>query len=163
MLITQEIVVRVLSPAQVESIREPMCPEPDVNILMPSLSTLRTVADRLRTMSETIVVSANRNGEMTFRADGQKVKVETFWRNLQKPEMDPSQAQSQSHRDAKEMARARVDGKSLTRFLASNQNATSAILSICHNHALVIYVYLGGDDKLGILTFYIPCKSDGWD
>lgn len=68
--------------------KEPLCPTPDVsalpphpflfalmfalssplpplqvNILLPHLSTLRTVCERLKTISSTITISANRRGE----------------------------------------------------------------------------------------------------
>lgn len=50
-IVTQDIPVRVLSPAQVEGIHQPVCREPDVHILLPSLMQLKSLSDRFTRLS----------------------------------------------------------------------------------------------------------------
>lgn len=58
--------MRVLRPSEIAAIDEPMCPAPEVTVLMPDLKTLKTVCDRLQRISGTLVMSANWAGEMRF-------------------------------------------------------------------------------------------------
>lgn len=57
-----------------------------VNILLPPLVTLRTVCERLRTISPVITISANYRGEFRLKASSDDAKVETEWRGLKHPQ-----------------------------------------------------------------------------
>ena len=50
-IVTQDVPVRVLSPTQVEGIHQPVCREPDVHILLPSLMQLKSLSDRFTKLS----------------------------------------------------------------------------------------------------------------
>ena len=45
-VVTQDIPIRVLSPASVEGIHEPRCREPDVHITLPNLIQLKSMQRR---------------------------------------------------------------------------------------------------------------------
>ena len=77
-IVTQDIPVRVLSPAQVEGIHQPVCREPDVHILLPSLMQLKSLSDRFTrlslaakaTTSNPATVSVNAGNSSAFGSSG---------------------------------------------------------------------------------------------
>jgi HUS1 checkpoint protein len=87
--ITQEVAVRVLKLAELEEMaKEPMCPEPDVHILLPLASDgMRDVVDRMKNLGNIITVSANLQGVLKLRVASDLAKVETEWRDLKHPEI----------------------------------------------------------------------------
>lgn len=87
--IVQEVAVRVLKLAELEEMaKEPMCPEPDVHIMLPESSeSLRGVVDRMKNIGNVITVSANRQGVLKLRVESDLAKVETEWRGLKHPEI----------------------------------------------------------------------------
>ncbi|KAI8871502.1 cell cycle checkpoint [Ramicandelaber brevisporus] len=93
--LVQEVPIRLLSATQMGNIREPMVPEPQVHIMMPPLLGLRSIAERLRSISDAIIISANMDGELILRGESEFVHVETAFQGLINPEMDMN-ASSQS-------------------------------------------------------------------
>lgn len=124
-LVTQEIPVRVLSGASVDGIREPMCPEPDVHIVLPPLAHVRSVTERLNKLSSKsslsagnssegsrLIISANMAGQFKMRLANDAVKVESMWKGLSNPNMNSGQApDSPEERPQDEFAKVTVDGK----------------------------------------------------
>lgn len=125
-LVTQEIPVRVLSGASVDGIREPMCPEPDVHVILPPLAHIRSVTERFNKLSlgssssrvsngsdaSRLILSANMAGQFKMRLVNDAVKVESLWKGLNNPNMDLEQApQSTGDRPQDEFAKVTVDGK----------------------------------------------------
>ncbi|ORY63660.1 checkpoint protein Hus1/Mec3 [Leucosporidium creatinivorum] len=166
--ITQDVGVKVKKQAEVDAMKEPLCPTPDVNILLPPLSTLRTVCDRLKTISSTITISANRRGEFRLRAESDEANVETEWRGLKHPEAGPDdEPPSQPLPSPSTFHSVTVDAKNLLKFLASYSIASTTIACVCADHCAIFYVYIGdAKDNLqgGVLTFFVPAVSrDGDD
>lgn len=58
-----------------------------VHILLPPLSKLRTVIDRLKTQSDIMGVRANKAGRLQISVSTDTVKTEVFWTNLSNPSM----------------------------------------------------------------------------
>jgi HUS1 checkpoint protein len=158
--VTQEVPVRVLSAASVANIREPSCPEPDVHILLPPLAVLRTITERFNKLSAAeeggskIELSANMRGEFKMRLDGNDaVKVESLWRGLANPELDPEQVPGgvENHpstkREKGKFAGVRVDGKEWARVLKIGGISRRVVACICEGHALILYVYLTEEDE----------------
>lgn len=87
--IVQEVAVRVLKLAELEEMaKEPMCPEPDVHIMLPvSSESLKGVVDRMKNIGNIITVSANLQGALKLRVESDLAKVETEWRDLKHPEI----------------------------------------------------------------------------
>lgn len=87
--VVQEVAVRVLKLAELEEMaKEPMCPEPDVHIMLPATSdALRGVVDRMKNIGNIITVSANLQGVLKLRVESDLAKVETEWRDLKHPEI----------------------------------------------------------------------------
>lgn len=167
--ITQDVAVNVKKQSEVEALKEPLCPAPDVNILLPPLQSLLKVAERLKTVSPIITVSANWRGEFRLKAESDNANVETEWRGLKHPsppEDDPTA--SQPPPDPEEFHSVSVDAKSLLKFLGSYGIAHTTIACICADHCAIFYVYIGekNNDNMqgGVLTFFVPAvKEDGDD
>lgn len=58
-----------------------------VYIMMPNLQNLQIVAERMKALSEHIIVSANMAGEFTIKVETDLVQVETFYHGLLNPEL----------------------------------------------------------------------------
>lgn len=108
MEVTQQLLIDVLRNAEVERLREPTCPEPDVSpvlcspliyegtlicpfqvhILLPPLAKFRGVVDRLRSLAqEGISFRANYSGALQLGASTDDARVEITWRDLSNPPM----------------------------------------------------------------------------
>lgn len=124
-LVTQEIPVRVLSGASVDGIREPMCPEPDVHVVLPPLAHIRSVTERLNKLSSKsssphannsegsrLILSANMAGQFKMRLVNDAVKVESLWKGLNNPNTNSGQIpDSTGDRPQDEFVKVTVDGK----------------------------------------------------
>lgn len=124
-LVTQEIPVRVLSSASVEGIREPMCPEPEVHVVLPPLAHIRSVTERLNKLSSKpfsshvtnggegsrLILSANMAGQFKMRFANDVVKVESLWKGLNNPNTSADQIPGTGERPQDEFAKVTVDGR----------------------------------------------------
>ncbi|GAA5878625.1 hypothetical protein JCM8547_003848 [Rhodosporidiobolus lusitaniae] len=166
--ITQDVAVKVKKAAEIELLKEPLCPQPDVILLLPPLQILRTVAERLKTVSPYITLSANNRGELRMRAEADEAKVETEWRGLKRPNTgEEVMAAGASEEDPSKFFSVTLDSKNLLKFLASYGIATTTIACFCHAHCAIFYVYIGDSkDQMqgGVLTFFVPAVHlDGDD
>ncbi|KAH0548416.1 hypothetical protein GP486_007954 [Trichoglossum hirsutum] len=107
-VVTQDIPIRVLSPASVEGIHEPRCREPDVHITLPNLFQLKSISERftkLATATSTnservvagaagpgpkLVLSANMHGSLRLSIATDALSISSVWTGLVNPELDPS-------------------------------------------------------------------------
>ncbi|GAA6020065.1 hypothetical protein JCM10207_006774 [Rhodosporidiobolus poonsookiae] len=164
--ITQDVAVKVKKAAEIEQLKEPLCPQPDVIILLPPLSILRTVAERLKTVSPYITLSANNAGEFRMRAEADEAKVETEWRGLKRPNTGDDDMAAAPPADPAHFFRVTLDAKNLLKFLASYAIAATTIMCLCPGHCAIFYVYVGDSkDRVegGVLTYFIPARTAGED
>ncbi|KAJ1874595.1 Checkpoint protein hus1 [Coemansia sp. RSA 1722] len=171
LVLTQDVPVRVLTPLQMESIREPMVPDGQVHIMMPPLNSVRSVAERMKTMGDRVAVAANKSGEVRIRVANDLVDITTHFKGLENLSYDSTQQQQQSvDREAALFYTAVVDMKNFLRFLQSYHVAPKNIVCcIIENHALVFYVYIGSTgygsgsglltDNCGSLTYFVPVRQ----
>jgi HUS1 checkpoint protein len=107
-VVTQDIPIRVLSPASVEGIHEPRCREPDVHITLPNLIQLKSISERftkLATATSTnsergtagaagpgpkLILSANMHGTLRLSIATDALSISSVWTGLVNPELDPS-------------------------------------------------------------------------
>jgi hypothetical protein len=94
-----------------ELLQEPKVPEPDVsvplyhhyrhvafpnfmffkvNILMPSLSTIRHILERLKSLDHHVTLAANGNGELQLTVTTDSVDMTTYYRHLINPAISMS-------------------------------------------------------------------------
>ncbi|PPR04814.1 hypothetical protein CVT24_007074 [Panaeolus cyanescens] len=83
--IAHDVKIEVLRPADVAKMTEPLCPEPDLHILMPRLEDLRTIVERLRPLSDIVSFRGNNNGKLQLAIHTDSVQIETEWTELQNP------------------------------------------------------------------------------
>ncbi|KAI2012642.1 Checkpoint protein hus1 [Ophidiomyces ophidiicola] len=105
-LVTQEVPVRILHPTVVETLHEPRCRDPDVNIVLPSLIQLKSISERfnklamdtMRTSTTGLVggvssnpkleLSANKHGSLKLGISTDSLRVSSLWTGLANPEID---------------------------------------------------------------------------
>ncbi|EGN99302.1 hypothetical protein SERLA73DRAFT_182231 [Serpula lacrymans var. lacrymans S7.3] len=165
--VAHDVRIEVMRPVEVEKLREPLCPEPDVHILLPPLQKIRTIVERLRPLSDILAIRANSNGKLQISISTDDVTLETQWVGCANPPMNregPTQDKSDDDqdRDPEKMYTVLVSIRSFLKFLNSHVVSTTTIACLCHSHCIILYVYIGEvADAGGVLTFYIPSVLDG--
>ncbi|KAL5526705.1 HUS1 [Sanghuangporus sanghuang] len=185
------VLIDMLKPADMRRLKEPLCPEPDIHILLPPLQKLRTIVERMRSMADVLCVQANRRGGLRLSVESDQVRVQTQWSKCIIPNLasDPtgsqqrqSQTQSQtinaqdsdrSHtddpdpepeKDADQWFSVHLSIRAFLKFLSSHVVSTTTIACICEDHCMILYVYIGEvQDAGGVLTFWIPARLSGAD
>ncbi|KAI9505824.1 checkpoint protein Hus1/Mec3, partial [Coemansia spiralis] len=171
MTLCQDVPIRVLTPAQMDMVREPLVPDSQVHIMMPPLNSMRSIAERIKAMGDRVAVSANRDGELTIGVANDLVEITTFFRGLENLTYDSTQpsANPTPDRGPTEFYSAVVDMRNFVRFLQSYHVAPKNIVCcIIEHHAVVFYVYIGAagyggvgalnDQACGSLTYFIPVR-----
>lgn len=187
MTINQEVLVRVLKLQELEEMaKEPMCPEPDVSIMLPQpIDLMRGVADRMKSLGSVITLSSNRRGILRMRVESELANVQTEWRNLTHPDAAAAQAsnQDESEEDLDQFHDVSLEAKHFIKLLSALANGSHticcrttlisvrrlqliAVSGICQGHCAIFYLYIGGHrasevDLGGVLTFFVPGHNDG--
>ncbi|TFL06872.1 checkpoint protein Hus1/Mec3 [Pterulicium gracile] len=164
--VTHDVKIELLKKTEVERLSEPMCPEPDVHVLLPSLQKIRTIVDRLKPMSNILAIKANNNKHLQLSIRTDNVNCETLWTNCANPNMRQHEEHEELEEpeeevDPNKMFTVTVPIKGFLKFLNSHVVSTNTIACICHRHCLILYVYIGAlNDAGGVLTYYIPTIID---
>ncbi|GAA5888113.1 hypothetical protein JCM5296_005437 [Sporobolomyces johnsonii] len=161
--ITQDVFVKVKKAAEIALLKEPLCPEPEVQLVLPPLQLVRTVAERMKTISPYITITANNLGEFRLRAEADEANVETEWRGLKRARMSDEEIEPP---DPAAFFSVRLDTKNLLKFLASYAIAQTCILCLCSDHCAIFYVRVGDSKdhvEGGVLTFFVPAVNPDGD
>ncbi|WVQ85159.1 hypothetical protein IAT38_007324 [Cryptococcus sp. DSM 104549] len=169
MCITHEVNVKILTTKRQEELQEPLCPQPEVHVVLPPLRDLQQMVSRLAPLADDIAVSANGEAKATMElaVKGPMVEMTSTWKNLPRPtppdDTNPetdSQGVPLPKPDPSQMFSTTVTIKGFLNFLTSHHISGEAIMCICEGHCIIVYVYIGPlDDAQGVLTFYIPGKA----
>lgn len=109
-IITQDIPIKVLSPAVVSGLHEPRSREPDVHIVLPPLLQLKSISDRFTKLAVSstktpngstgfrgsttripkLELSANMHGCLKLRLKTDTMDISSRWTGLSNPELDPT-------------------------------------------------------------------------
>ncbi|KAL5116712.1 Checkpoint protein hus1 [Pleosporales sp. CAS-2024a] len=186
-IVVQEIPVRVLGPDAVAGIHEPVTREPDVHITFPPLIQLKSISDRFtrialgdgKATKSRLELAANMHGclKMSIRTDA--MNIGSLWTDLTNPDLDPNlyaggENEIANHpselmklkgsadgRSEEGWATVRIDGRDWGKVMSVGRLGGRVIACFCHEHALILYVYLpnetGEDDS--VLTYYITSYS----
>lgn len=132
-VVTHDVPVDVIPRRLWHELKEPSMPDFDVSIYLPPLKTMKNIIDRMKNLSNFLVMEANQNGEMNLKIETDLVSVTTHFKDLGNPPWGDGASQdsgpSQS-RDPEVMAQARVDIRKLQQFLIGQQvNPTKAMCS----------------------------------
>ncbi|XP_043920824.1 checkpoint protein HUS1 isoform X2 [Protopterus annectens] len=129
-----------------------------VSIYLPPLKTIKSVVERMKNLSNFVVIEANLNGEMNLKIETDLVSVATHFKDLGNPPWvneDGTQGFSRA-RVPESMAEARVDIKKLLQFLAGQQvNPSKSICNIVSKR-IVYFILLHEDVSL---QYFIPALA----
>ncbi|CAJ1081548.1 checkpoint protein HUS1 [Xyrichtys novacula] len=156
-VVTHDVPVDVIPRRLWHEFKEPNMPDFDVSIYLPPLKTIKNVVDRMKNLSNFLVLEANLSGEMNLKIETDLVSVTTHFKDLGNPPWgeDASQAPSQS-RDPEAMVQARVDIRKLQQFLMGQQvNPSKAMCNIVHER--VVHLILLHEDVS--LQYFIPAVA----
>ncbi|XP_074755912.1 checkpoint protein HUS1 isoform X2 [Athene noctua] len=157
-IVTHDIPVGVIPRRLWNDFREPNVPDFDVSIYLPVLKTMKSVVERMKNLSNSIVIEANSNGEMNLKIETDLVSVTTHFKDLGNPPWtseDGCQSSAQD-RDLESMAEARIDIKKLQQLLAGQQvNPTKALCNIVSKR-IVHFILLHEDVSL---QYFIPALA----
>ncbi|XP_030612919.1 checkpoint protein HUS1 [Archocentrus centrarchus] len=158
-VVTHNVPVDVIPRRLWHEFKEPSMPDFDVSIYLPPLKTMKSVVDRMKNLSNFLVIEANLSGEMNLKIETDLVSVTTHFRELGNPPWgdDTSQdgGRSQS-RDPESMVEARVDIRRLQQFLMGQQvNPSKAMCNIVHQS--VLHLILLHEDVS--LQYFIPAVA----
>ncbi|XP_062593869.1 checkpoint protein HUS1-like isoform X2 [Saccostrea cucullata] len=158
--VVHDIPVTVIPRRNWADYEEPEVPQFDVTIAMPQLKLLKNVVDKMKNLSNFVVLSANQNGEMKLMVETDMVSITTHFRDLVNPvsrdKVLSSQSSDGSNSDPQQFSDARIDIRKFAQFLSGQQvNPTKVICNIVRRK--VVHFFLLHDDVS--LQYFMPVVS----
>lgn len=128
--------------------------------------------------SSRLTLAANMHGQLSLSISTPALRINSTWEGLHNPELDPGQVEG-GEEGMRELAstrmkgvpkgeeagwaRVRVEGRDWGRVLGVGRLGGRVIACFCHEHALILYVYLTSGDpgsaEESVLTYYIASYS----
>ncbi|KAI9615688.1 hypothetical protein KEM48_005566 [Puccinia striiformis f. sp. tritici PST-130] len=175
--VEQRVAVRILRPDDAKALPKPKSPVSPMLVILslPKVNDLCKVADRLKSLSDLITVSASRNGGFRLGISTEHARVETEWRGLTPFHRDSSQATQDAQgtpRPTSAFCEATVKSRALLRFLHAHVGEVS-LASICEGYGVILYNYIGDSARLiatdnaegmtGSLIAFLPAVNEDGD
>ncbi|XP_053323757.1 checkpoint protein HUS1 isoform X3 [Spea bombifrons] len=157
-IVTHDLPVKIIPRRLWNDYREPRVPNFDVSIYLPALKTMKNVVERMKNLSNFMVIEANGNGVINLKIETDLVSVSTHFKDLGNPPWACNEATQNSTQEKypDKMSEARVDIRKLLQFLAGQQvNPTKAICNISHErmvHFLLMHEEVS-------LQYFIPAHA----
>ncbi|XP_035584524.1 checkpoint protein HUS1-like [Zalophus californianus] len=150
-IVTYDIPVKVIPRKLWKDLQEPTVPVSDVSIYLPVLKTMKSIVEKMKNISNHLIIEANLSGELNLKIE---TELATHFKDLGNP---PSASEDASQdRDPEQMAEVHVDIQKLLQFLAGQQvNPTKAVCNIVSNKT-VHFDLLHEDVSL---QYFIPAFS----
>lgn len=124
-------------------------------------------------------MNANMHGCLKLSIKTEAMNISSMWTGLHNPELDPTQVpggeegllqhpstrmKAMGNADGSSdegWARVRIDGRDWCKVLSVGRMGGRVIACFCHDHALILYVYLpsDGDSEDSVLTYYVSSYS----
>ncbi|XP_025708891.1 checkpoint protein HUS1 [Callorhinus ursinus] len=153
-IVTHDIPVKVIPRKLWKDLQEPTVPVSDVSIYLPALKTMKSIVEKMKNISNHLIIEANLSGELNLKIETELVCVTTHFKDLGNPQ-SASEDASQD-RDPEQMAEVHIDIRKLLQFLAGQQvNPTKAVCNIVRNK--IIHFDLLHEDVS--LQYFIPAFS----
>ncbi|XP_026463585.1 checkpoint protein HUS1-like [Ctenocephalides felis] len=125
---------------------QPVLPEPDISIIMPSLKRVKNVLERVKTFSPYVEVEINKNGYLTITSETDMTRISVYFNNL--VILDNKLTGSE------EVASCQIKIKKLLLFLSAEQvQHTRAVCTIKSD--LYVHISLENQNIVNIQC-YIP-------
>ncbi|KAK4631585.1 Checkpoint protein hus1 [Fulvia fulva] len=145
-------------------------------LAMPGKATTRTGFNSAASGPK-LELSANAHGCLKLALNTDAMRISSLWTGLENPELDPSQVADgeeglanhpstrmknlgdASGQSDEGWATVRIEGRDWGRVLSVGRLGGRVIACFCHEHALVLYVFLtdpetGGDAEGSVLAYY---------
>ncbi|KAM5273027.1 checkpoint protein HUS1 isoform 2-T2 [Ctenodactylus gundi] len=149
-IVTHDIPIKVIPRKLWRDLQEPSVPIADVSIYLPVLKTMKSVVEKMKNISNRVVIEANLAGQLNLKIESELVSVTTHFRDLGNPPF------TSQNRSPAEMAQVCVDIRKLLQFLAGQQvNPTKALCNIVSNK-MVHFDLLHEDVSL---QYFVPALS----
>ncbi|XP_054983041.1 checkpoint protein HUS1 [Sorex araneus] len=153
-IVTHDIPIKVIPRKLWRDLQEPTVPASDVSIYLPVLKIMKSVVEKMKNISNHLIIEANQNGELNLKIETNLVCVTTHFKDLGNPPL-ASENTSQD-RNPEQMAEVHIDIKKLLQLLAGQQvNPTKAICNIVNNK--IVHFDLVHEDVS--LQYFIPALS----
>jgi hypothetical protein len=155
--LVQDIPCRVIAPAIAETLAKPALPRPDVRLKSPSLLILKSMIEKLKTISHDLTITARSVGELELKASTDTLKIKSTFSDLQLLTMP-----LEHERDECEI---QIDCRDLLKIVPCQIfHPTMILLSFVPLHGLQIDAVLdhssGSSEPIACLSYLIPNKSD---
>ncbi|XP_023570304.1 checkpoint protein HUS1 isoform X2 [Octodon degus] len=153
-IVTHDIPIKVIPRRLWKDLQEPSVPDADVSIYLPALKTMKSVVEKMKNISNHLVMEANLSGDLNLKIETELVCVTTHFRDLGNPPL--ASGDTPWDRDPAEMAEVCVDIRKLLQLLAGQQvNPTKALCSLVAGRML--HLHLLYEDVS--LQYFIPARS----
>ncbi|XP_069690158.1 checkpoint protein HUS1 [Periplaneta americana] len=130
-----DIPVTVLPRREWSTLQEPRIPDFNVSIQLPSLKLLRTVAERMKTLSPYIILLANHDGTLILKIETAEATVSTHFKDL------PVENAGGAGDSSDEFFSARVDVKKFVQFLTCEQvNPNKVVCNILDDQMVAMFL-----------------------
>nr|KAF6319582.1 HUS1 checkpoint clamp component [Myotis myotis] len=134
-MVTHDIPVKVIPRKLWRNLQEPTVPDADVSIYLPVLKTMKSVVEKMKNISNQLIIEANLNGDLNLKIESELVCVTTHFKDL---------------------GEVQVDIRKFLQFLAGQQvNPTRGVCNIV-SHKMVHFDLLHEDVSL---QYFIPALS----
>ncbi|XP_069870645.1 checkpoint protein HUS1 isoform X2 [Dipodomys merriami] len=152
-IVTHDIPINIIPRKLWKDLQEPLVPDSDVSIYLPVLKTMKNIVEKMKNISNHLVIEANLNGELNLKIETELVCVTTHFKGLGNP---PLASQSCRDRSPGELTEVHIEIKKLLQFLAGQQvNPTKAVCNLVKNR--IVYFDLLHEDVS--LQYFIPALS----
>ncbi|KAM7120963.1 checkpoint protein HUS1 isoform 2-T2 [Molossus nigricans] len=153
-MVTHDIPIKVIPRKLWKNLQEPTVPDCDVSIYLPVLKTMKSVVEKMKNISNHLIIEANLNGDLNLKIESELVCVTTHFKDLGNP---PSASEGVSQdRSPAEMAEVHIDIRKFLQFLAGQQvNPTKGVCNVV-SHKMVHFDLLHEDVSL---QYFIPALS----
>ncbi|XP_054979035.1 checkpoint protein HUS1-like [Sorex araneus] len=118
-IVTHDIPIKVIPRKLWKDLQEPTAPASDVSIYSPVLKIMKSVVEKMKNISNHLIIEANQNGELNLKIETNLVYVTTHFKDLGNPPL-ASENTSQD-RNLEQMAEVHIDIKKLLQLLAGQQ------------------------------------------
>lgn len=171
---THALPIRIMRATEMQYHLPPQVSMPDVQLELPvdGRVPIRTVLERLKSISAQVYLDGNMSGELTLRVENDGVSIRTFYNKLIPRFEDCKASEESSLVEEAEGPLAvaatsvptctlKVDSKKLCNCfqwqssMGIGRAVSSAVLCMVENEMLILHVLLNPDD-LGFFTYYIP-------
>ena len=82
---THDIPVSLIPRKHWSDFKEPVVQKFDVSIYLPDIKKLKHIVDRYKNLDHTVILQANRKGDLKLTLENERVTVATYFKNLDTP------------------------------------------------------------------------------